>query len=244
MYTLRVKPVWSRYDKHSLSNIKSKSWLRSFSTLFGHSESVYFSSLWSNVYPDCLKVAKVTPLFKGGDRTDVNCYRPISLLPSIGKLLENVIAEQTIEHFETHDLFSDKQYGFRKGFNTEYALLDVYEKLLNNMDRGLYSCGIFLDLAKAFDSVSHSILIRKLEKYGIRGNALELFKSYLSEGSQFVSVDNSSSALEWVLFGVPQGSILGPLLFNIFLSDIQDIFDKFYLLYYLFLCLVDFVPSL
>ena len=102
----------------------------------------------SNVYPDCLKVAKVTPLFKGGDRTDVNCYRPISLLPSIGKLLENVIAEQTIEHFETHDLFSDKQYGFRKGFNTEYALLDVYEKLLNNMDRGLYSCGIFLDLAK------------------------------------------------------------------------------------------------
>ena len=83
------------------------------------------------------------------------------------------------------------------------------------MDRGLYSCGIFLDLAKAFDSVSHSILIRKLEKYGIRGNALELFKSYLSDRSQFVSVDNSSSALEWVLFGVSQGSILGPLFFFI-----------------------------
>ena len=114
-------------------------------------------------------MAKVLPLFKGGDYLDRNCYRPISLLPSIGKLLEKVIATRTLNYFNSLNLFSDCQFGFREKYTTEFAILDIYEKLLKNIDERKITCAIFLDLAKAFDSVSHDILLSKLEKYGIRG---------------------------------------------------------------------------
>ena len=126
---------------------------------------------------------------------DLNCYRPISLLPAIGKLLEKIISARVISFFDAYDLFSPHQFGFRAKFSTEYAVLDIYEKLLHNLDKGLSSCAIFLDLAKAFDTVSHDILLRKLQKYGIRGNALSLIQSYLTARKQFVKVNNVTSCL-------------------------------------------------
>ena len=173
------------------------------------------------IFPDAYKVAKVIPLFKkGGDKGDQNSYRPISLLPALSKILEKIVSMRVIKFFEAHNILSSHQFGFRAKFSTEYAVSDIYDKILNNLDKGLSTCAIFLDLAKAFDSVSHDILLQKLQHYGLRGNVFKFFQSYLSSRSQFVKIDNIKSSLLNVDFGVPQGSILGPLLFLIFVNDL------------------------
>ena len=165
------------------------------------------------VFPDTFKIAQVVPLFKGGVRENPTSYRPISLLPALGKIFEKIIATGITKFFDKHNLFAPCQLGFRAKLSTEYAVQDIYEKLLFNLDQGLSSCAIFLDLAKAFDTVSHDILIKKLEKYGIRGNVLKLMKSYLADRFQFIKIGNVRSSMIPIKYGVPQGLILGSLLF-------------------------------
>ena len=135
-------------------------------------------------------------------------------------MLERIISKRLTFFFDKNKLFSDCQFGFRKSYNTELAVIDIYEKLLKNLDERLSSCAIFLDLAKAFDTVNHDILIRKLSKYGIRGSALQMLDSYLSSRKQFVSIDNVNSETAIIELGVPQGLILGPFLFLIFINDL------------------------
>ena len=144
-------------------------------------ETLYNCCIFNGVFPNAFKTAEVIPIYKGGDKEDCNNYRPISLLPTLSKIFEKILANRLTNHLHMHNLLSLHQFGFRENYSTELAVNNIHEKLLHNMDKNLNSCAIFLDLAKAFDSVDHSILLCKLEKYGVRGLALKLFASYLSD---------------------------------------------------------------
>ena len=181
----------------------------------------------NNIFPDKLKLAKVIPLYKKkGQISSFENWRPIALLPALSKVYERIIFNQIYEHFVTHSLFSDNQYGFRKKSSTEDAILDFQDRikeLLNNRETPF---SVFLDLSKAFDTIDHSILLSKLAYYGFSQQAQALLKSYLTDRSQFVFMDGISSEVLPVRVGVPQGSILGPLLFIIYVNDAPNSSDK------------------
>ena len=170
-----------------------------------------------------MKIAKVIPLHKSGDEKLANNYRPISILATLSKVLEKVAYMQIEEHFKTNYL-TDKQFGFLKAHST----LDAINNFLGNISRNRskkMAAAVFLDLRKAFDTVDHNILLDKLKIYGLDQVALSWFKSYLTNRSQITVVRDSFSGQLTIKAGVPQGSILGPLLFIIFLNDIVNSTD-------------------
>lgn len=179
--------------------------------------------LSTGIFPDKMKVARVSVLYKSGAVDCISNYRPISVLPLFSKIVEKVINSRITSHLNKYNLISANQYGFQKNKSTEMALLNIREKLVDNIEKQLYTLGIFLDFSKAFDSIKHEILYVKLPYYGIRGLALELIRSYLSYRKQYVLLHNMSSDTEYIKFGVPQGSILGPILFILYINDIVNI---------------------
>jgi hypothetical protein len=180
-------------------------------------------SFRTGVFPHALKTAKVIPIHKKKEKYIVGHYRPISLLSIFGKIFEKTMRTRLSSFLTKFKILYELQFGFRNDHSTTLATIDIIERIRDALDKGDKVLGIYLDLQKAFDTVDHQILLDKLDHYGIRGNCLSWFSSYLTGRSQFVCVNNTVSKCKPIEIGVPQGSVLGPMLFLLYINDIAQL---------------------
>ena len=184
-----------------------------------HIVNISFSN---GIMPDGTKTAKVIPIFKSGEPCIASNYRPVSILPAFSKILEKVMYSKVVKFLDKHNVLYSHQYGFRAKHNTTQPIIHLLDHCAkaNSTKTVNFTSALFCDLSKAFDVINHNVLLHKLATYGIRGIALDWFKSYLSNRKQFVRYGSHNSTLTDIVHGVPQGSILGPLLFFIYINDI------------------------
>ena len=180
----------------------------------------------TGIFPDSFKKSKIIPLFKKGEPSLLVNYRPISLLPTISKIFERIIHNQMYDYFNDNNLLAEQQYGFRKLHSTEFAAVKLADYISKQMESGKIPCSLYIDLSKAFDTLCYDILLHKLRYYDFSGIELKLLRCYLRNREQYVKYNNYQSELIDISTGVPQGSILGPLLFSICINDLITVSDK------------------
>ena len=214
--TQNLKPKTSKgHDDISPKLVKENS--SHIASPLAHIANLSFST---GIFPNDLKIAKIIPIYKNNDNTNFSNYRPISLLPTFSKIIERLAYNRLYKYLKQNNILTPSQYGFQKGLSTDLALLEFQNHVVTNLSNNKYCIGIFIDLSKAFDTLDHLILLNKLNQYGIRGIANNWFNSYLSNRYQYTEFMSVSSNLSKIECGVPQGSILGPLLFLLYLNDI------------------------
>ncbi|KAL5252854.1 hypothetical protein ACHWQZ_G015578 [Mnemiopsis leidyi] len=207
------------------SDVPIKVIKQSSQVIAGHLACAYNKCMSEGTFPCVLKTGKVTPIYKKDNEELVENYRPVSTLPVFGKIFEKVIYSRLYSFFTSQGILYENQFGFRKGHSTSHALNFSVNHIEANTKKGKHVLGIFIDLSKAFDTLPFDKLLFKLSHYGIRGNALKLLESYLTDRRQYVAVLGEESEKEIVKLGVPQGSVLGPLLFLIYINDIYKCSD-------------------
>ena len=186
----------------------------------------------SGIFPNGLNISKILPIFEKGDVNSVNNYQPISLLPAISKIFERIIYNQLYAYVDNNNILSKEQYIFHIKHSTELAAVKLVDYIKNEIDGKYTPVNIYIDLSKAFNTFNFDILLHKLHYYGVTGVSLERIRSYLTNIKQYVKFKTLESDYMDVKSGVPQGSILGPLLFSICINDIVTVSKKFKFLMY------------
>jgi hypothetical protein len=210
--------VGAGFDK-----ISAKIFKLTYKSISRHLLYLFNKCLELGIFPSVFKIAVVKPIFKGGDRQSTNNYRPISLLPVMSKILERLIHRRLTEYLNRNNIIHPNQFGFQKNKATYMPILILQDLVTKSFEESDHVLGLFLDLQKAFDTVDIELLLKKLHKYGIKSTAYKMFQSYLTNRLQCVKIRGKLSTCKNISIGVPQGSILGPLLFIIYINDLPNI---------------------
>ena len=209
---------------NTISTIALKNNKHTLSEILAH---VFNNCISDGYFPTELKEGYITPIYKGGHKTELNNYRPICSLLPFSKIFERILYDRMINYIDKHNILNKNQFGFRKGLSTENAIIHFIDKIYTGLENRQHTVAIFMDLSKAFDVLDHQTLAIKLEHYGFRGKFLELILNFISDRNYFVNVNGKKSETKMVNIGVPQGSILGPLLFLLYINDMCNSSSEF-----------------